>query len=398
MTVATDYLSIHVLHSPPPCNPNRGEDGAPKTMPLGNTQRYILSSQAQKRAAREHYAAHGQIDRNDLATRSRQHHLAVAQALIDAHNVAPERADVMARLIMDILNVGTDNLFKALDDIDGKNLLFLCAHEVQAIAQIAIAHHDLLDDLATRALEYLAMDAKARKAYKALPTKRELAPIAGDLVRQIKEAKLGDVALFGRMMATLTELSVDGCVQVQYAISVNPAPRSGYKGDKGWVAVYGEPDFFSAVDDLNPNGAGHIGHRVMASPCYYRYANIALHELKALVGDDSAAMHMAREFCRAFAMTLPTGYKTATAHQCAPELVLLRRQPHGPLSFAPAFEAPIEQSGGIAKVAAQKLLAYEQALVNNFDYISASRAIAGMPDVVGDAGVPLSVAVDRVLA
>jgi len=318
--------------------------------------------------------------------------------LIDAHNAPPERADIMARLVMDILNVGTDNLFKGLLEEDGKNLLFLCAHEVAAIAQIAVTHHALLDDLTTRALEYMAMDVKARKAYKALPTKRELAPIANDLVRQIKEASLGDVALFGRMMATLTELSVDGCVQVAYALSVNPAPRSGYRSDKGWVAVNGEPDFFSAVDDLNPNGAGHIGHRVMASPCYYRYANIALHELKALVGDYDAAMQMARAFTRAFSLTLPTGYKTATAHQCAPDLVLLRRQPQGPLSFAPAFEAPIEQSGGIAKTAAQRLLAYEQHLVNMFDYNSDRRAVTGTPFIVGDSGEPLSVAVDRVLS
>lgn len=396
--MATDYLSIHILHSPPPCNPNRGEDGAPKTMPLGNTQRYVLSSQAQKRAARQYYAAQGTLPRESLATRSRCHHLEVAQALIDTHNAPPERADIMARLVMDILNVGTDNLFKGLLEEDGKNLLFLCAHEVKAIAQIAVTHYPLLDDLATRALEYMAMDKAARKAYKALPAKRELAPIANDLVRQIKEASLGDVALFGRMMATLTELSVDGCIQVQYALSVNPAPRGGYRSDKGWVAVNGEPDFFSAVDDLNPNGAGHIGHRVMASPCYYRYANIALHELKALVGDDDAAMQMARAFTKAFSLTLPTGYKTATAHQCAPDLVLLRRQPQGPLSFAPAFEAPIEQSGGIVKTAAQRLLDYEQYVVNAFDYRSDCRAITGTPFIVGDAGEPLSIAIGRGLS
>jgi CRISPR system Cascade subunit CasC len=79
------------------------------------------------------------------------------------------------------------------------------------------------------------------------------------------------MALFGRMVATHPEKSIDAAVQMVHAFSTNIAAN--------------EFDFYSAVDDIQDReedsgaGAAMIGTMLYNSSCYYRYANLDINQL-----------------------------------------------------------------------------------------------------------------------
>ena len=336
------FIELHIIQSLPPSNPNRGQDGGPKSLNYGGSLRSRLSSQSQKRAAREWYSKNSRLPREQLAQRSRRWDTTLAPLL----TYLPEAdRSIAARLVLALFNTSADKLLKAALEPSG-NLMFLTAHEVSTIAAITEQHQALLTDLVQRVrdVERLVADGKTEKSYDSHPSKRELSALVKAL-GQVSAAVPGDVALFGRMMAQLTEASVDGCVQVADAISVNAITRS--KTRDGWKA--GEIDFFSAMDDIAPGeddreGAGMIGETTFTSPVYYRYANVCLSELIRLVGDDALAQQFAAAFLRGFAVALPSGMVASHAHMTRPEFILIQATTSQPYQHAPAFLNPINQA------------------------------------------------------
>lgn len=64
-------LEIHILQSFPPANLNRDENGMPKSTVFGGRPRARISSQCQKRVAREFYHTFSNLDKNLFAKRSK---------------------------------------------------------------------------------------------------------------------------------------------------------------------------------------------------------------------------------------------------------------------------------------------------------------------------------------
>lgn len=393
------FIELHIIQTLPPSNPNRGQDGAPKCVTYGGTLRSRMSSQSQKRAARLWYQQNLGIPREKLAARSRRWDDYLADALtIESGN--PMRQKIAARLVLAMFNVSVDKLlFTALKR--GDNLLFLSQHEVNTIAAIADQHGELIGGLVDRALDYqqLAQERGVEKLdkYDRHPTKKEVAALSRAL-GNISSAVPGDVALFGRMMAQLTETSVDGCVQVADAISVNPTIRS--KTADGWRV--GEIDFFSAVDDItlttdDLGGAGMIGESTITSPVYYRYANLCFSELVRLVGDESVASQFAAGFINGFVRALPSGYVRSHAHNTLPDAIIIQATSHQPYTHAPAFlEAIGGPDGGglsISRQAIARLLARHTEVSEIYNVAPEFAAAVGLSDHVAG-GVPLSVAID----
>lgn len=381
------FVELHVIQTLPPSNPNRGRDGGPKSAMYGGTLRARLSSQSQKRAARCWYREHGGIPREQLADRSRQ--WADELALM----IAPWAGDdalIIARMTLGLFNVGPDKILNEAIE-PGGNLLFLSAHEVSTIAAIAEQHQPLLIDLARRCHEMTELGTV--KNYDRHPTKKEVSPLTKALC-QISAHIPGDVAVFGRMMATLTETSVDGCVQVADALSVNAMPRA--KTVDGWMT--GEVDFFSAVDDRGTEtGAGMIGERAIVSPTYYRYANICTTELTRLVGDKATAAQFANGFLRGFIMALPDGMVRSHAHMTVPEAVIIRTCEHQPYCHTPAFLAAINEPDGGGASVSQRATAALISRINDTTEIYGTHAVYhGMTGLRSH--VPSAVPLDDALA
>ena len=204
-------------------------------------------------------------------------------------------------------------------------------------------------DLATRLERYeswMQLDAKAQKAdpFDQHPSKADLNKISKAIASELTGNIPGDIALFGRMMANMTETSVDGSVQVAHALSVNQIYRS--KPDKKWMV--GEVDFFSAVDDIAPtidsddSTTGMIGEISFTSPVHYRYANIAVKEVVKLMGDSDTAATAIEGFINGFVRSLPDGFSRQFAHQTMPEFVMIQVRKGCPYSLISAFEKPID--------------------------------------------------------
>lgn len=345
------FIELHLIHALPPSNANRDKSGAPKKIQYGGSWRARLSSQSQKRAARQHYGEWMAVDRKALAFRSRRHDQALASRLAFGDDADNCYGDLMvARFLLGLFNLKDENLIPAMLE-DSGNLLFLSEHELDTIAALAADHSVLLGDMLERARRYQeALDLNPKKApAPEKPSARDLQGIRkalGKLGQQVP----GDVALFGRMMASLTEANIDGCTQVADAISVNSFAMENTI--RGMGRVIGEVDFFTAEDDIEPmdesskEGAGHLGELPIVSPVYYRYANLNVTELARSIGDPELAQQFAKGFITAFCATLPTGYIRSRAHLTQPDYVQVQVTAAQPYSLAPAFQVPINSCAG----------------------------------------------------
>jgi CRISPR system Cascade subunit CasC len=405
------FIELHLIHALPPSNANRDKSGAPKKIQYGGSWRARLSSQSQKRVARQHYGEWMAVDRKALAFRSRRHDVALASRLSccctgflggDADNL------MVARFLLGLFNLKDDNLIPAMLE-DSGNLLFLSEHELDTIAAMAADHSVLLGDMLERARRYQeALDLNPKKApAPEKPSARDLQGIRkalGKLGQQVP----GDVALFGRMMASLTEASVDGCTQVADAISVNSFAMENTI--RGMGRVIGEPDFFTAEDDVEPmdesskEGAGHLGELPIVSPVYYRYANLNVTELARLIGDPELAQQFAKGFIAAFCATLPTGYIRSRAHLTRPDYVQVQVTAAQPYSLVGAFQVPINSCAGdedfvtqsIPHQAADALRQYQDRLASMYGDKSLYKSeVTTQP---GWFGMPLDEAIDGALA
>jgi CRISPR system Cascade subunit CasC len=352
------FISIHIIQSLPPSNPNRGRDGDVKSTRYGGILRSRMSSQSQKRATRMWYQQNSGLDRRQLASRSRLWAEPLAAELTWARDYQRES---IAAILLALFNSGAENIFA--NAIAQQNLLFLAEHEVKKLAMLAEHHGELLCDLVDRLAAYKVFmretpdpeievpDAepdspkakkekkKAKKAdFSQHPTKAEIKPLISAIGKELNDSIPGDVALFGRMMSSLIETSVDGSVQVADAISVNQMEQT--KTTEGWRS--GQIDFFSAKDDLGAEtGAGMIGEVSFSCPVHYRYANVAAHEVERLMGDREAAMASIAAFIKGFVMSLPSGMQTSFAHATLPDFVLIQVGDTAPFSLVSAFLAPI---------------------------------------------------------
>src|SRR5712671_533258 len=127
------------------------------------------------------------------------------------------------------------------------------------------------------------------------------------------------------MLADLPENNVDAACQVAHAISTNKIHSM-------------EMDYYTAVDDLKPDdtaGADMIGTVEFNSACFYRYANLDLHQLKVNLQDDAdLTKKTAEAFLKAFVNAIPTGKQNTFAAQQKPSLVFAVVRTGGPMSLA----------------------------------------------------------------
>jgi CRISPR system Cascade subunit CasC len=117
-----------------------------------------------------------------------------------------------------------------------------------------------------------------------------------------------------------------------------------------------EMDFYTAVDDLNPEdtaGAGMMGFTGFDSACFYRYARVDLNQLVANLNDDTSLTRSTVEgFLRAAVAAVPSGKQNSFAANNPPSLLLaVVRQDGMGWSLANAFERPVWARGNEGLVA-----------------------------------------------
>lgn len=340
-------IELHILQSFPVSCLNRDDVGAPKTAVFGGVNRARLSSQSLKRAIREFAqdnlpAARFGGERTKLiveplAAALKKHGVTDAAVAIEhAKNIADKLAKLDAKAGDDAPKVGT--------------LTFLAPSEIDSIAADVAA--------------FVATNPKSKDYEK-------------NLDKSCKKAGLldgADIALFGRMVASLPSLTLEGAAMFGHALSTHRSDN--------------DLDFYSAVDDRKSKdddaGAGMIGTLEFSSAVYYRYAalNLGLLADAAHLGKLSANERHAvvDAFIRATLQAVPGARKNSMNAHTLPGYVLGTYKSSGqPVQLINAFEQPIAARSGLLSVSVETLKAHHAQLKKTWD-ITCDTEVA-LPDV-----------------
>lgn len=358
-------IELHILQSFPVSCLNRDDVGAPKTAIFGGVTRARISSQCLKRAIRLH-AAELQ-PRLYAANRSRLFTSEVTNLLKER---VPDEAQALAKCAAHYLGK-----LDPKDDAKVKTLMFLSPAEYGRLADLLAGlpsdeRKDLCDAVGKISPEELekaegeesseepkeqtAPKAKAKEKEKPLTAKQFTSKVSKILKSPIKRMfgegfvkDAADIAIFGRMVASDHSLTVEGAGLFSHALSTHKADN--------------DIDFFSAVDDLQPQeeaGAGMTGVLEFNSATYYRYAALNLDllfnqptaTLACFGGAEhkSARRDIVDAFVRGVVLAVPGARKNSMNAHTLPDCVLgLVREKGQPLQLVNAFEKPVSPKNGL---------------------------------------------------
>jgi len=347
------FIELHILQNFAPSNLNRDDTGNPKDTEFGGVRRARVSSQALKRAMRNHQAFKDSIQ-TDIGFRTRYLTRKLNDLLSDSKKSAEECASISRAIAA--LYTSKKGKMDADDPERTTVPIYLAVSDVEWLKTEILKQWDsLLDASKVQITEDDDSDdneGKDKKKKKKVKLPAALSDIVGGLIkRTAKQAGAPDIALFGRMLADRPETNIDAACQVAHAISTH--------------RVNMELDYFTAVDDLqkdDESGAAMIGVIAFNSACFYRYARLDWDLLvKNLDGDKELARKTVDGFLRAAALAIPSGKQNSFAAQNPPDFLLgVVRKDGQSWSLANAFETPVKigRDGGLMSASIEKLTAY----------------------------------------
>ena len=326
------FMEVHVIQSIPFSNINRDDVGIPKTGIYGGTIRARASSQSYKKNIRERFKKY--FPESELGVRTR------------------ELTDMFKNKLIEILQ---DPDVKTAGDINDKNIKDAVAAILER-SEIEKKDKEKKDKekkdketkkvmifLSNKAVEelcrttlLLGLDEKNAKT-----KANELFGTSDlkDVYKNILKNNLSmDVIMFGRMVASNPDINVDACVQVAHTMSTH--------------AVQSDTDYFTAVDDLCTNGAGHIDNADFNSATVYRYASVDVKGIfdefkNASMTPEDKKEYIAKSvslFLKEFVFAMPNGKMNSFANHTMPEFVYVTFRTDEQVNMAPAFEKAISPS------------------------------------------------------
>lgn len=293
------FVQLHLLTNYPPSNLNRDDTGRPKTALVGDATRLRISSQSQKRAWRTSEVFETSLA-GHLGTRTKMMGVEAFKALRNAE-VSEKKAREWAKSIAQ--KFGTLKSDKKTENDEDL--------QIEQLAHVSPEEREAIDTLVKTC------------------AKRKSEPTEDELKLLCKPKTAVDIAMFGRMLAESPAFNMEAAVQVAHAITVHKS------------AV--EDDYFSAIDDLNAKGAGHIGERGYGAGLFYLYVCINRELLKDNLGDDDALTAKALEaLIHAITKVSPTGMQNSHASRAYASYVLAEKGDQQPRSLAQAFLKPVK--------------------------------------------------------
>jgi len=316
-----NFLNIHVLISHNPSCLNRDDMNMQKSAIFGGKRRVRISSQSLKRAMRksDYYTEHlGQP-----STRTKR-----LNDVVNAMQAALGK------------KYTEETITRSVEWISGKSDINVDVTD-DAIAPWVI------DEVA-----YICQEINAGEA-EDLDQKK--------LEKKIKKDSMGlrqaigqavDVALSGRMATSglMSEVGkVDGAMALAHTITTH--------------AVDADIDWFTAVDDFQELGSGHLDTQEFSSGVFYRYASINLKQLQTNLGGASRerVLEIGSHLVHMLSTIVPTAKQQSTAAYNLADLAMVSFSDM-PISLANAFEKPVEakHDSGFLKPSIDELLSYWQ--------------------------------------
>lgn len=321
------FVQLHVLTHYPPSNLNRDDTGRPKTALVGDALRLRISSQSQKRAWRTSdvfetaMAGHIGTRTKELGPELYKAMTAAGTPDKDARAWARAIAEKFGKLKAEKKADKADKAEKA----DKADKAEKAGKGEKAADKAEVSYTDLqIEQLA----HISPQEWEAAMALALACAERKSAPQAEELSLLTQPRTAVDIAMFGRMLADAPQFNVEAAIQVSHAFTVHKAQV--------------EDDFFSAVDDINPRGAGHIDERGYGAGLYYLYVCIDRELLKAnLGGDEALAAKGLAALVEAITKVSPTGMQNSFASRAYAGYVLAEKGSQQPRSLSQAFVDPV---------------------------------------------------------
>jgi len=378
-----NHLELHMLQSVPVSCLNRDDLNSPKTAIFGGVQRARVSSQCWKRAIRE-YAK----DSNSQSFRGNRTKLVIEKMknCLMENKINETDSQALSFCIghylakIDPKDTSKVKTLLYLSDIEYKNIadkisnlskdkqsILIQAYSTVDISKIS--DDDISDEQdASSESEGDADKIKTKKSKDKISPKqfskiisKGLKPVFKDYNKSSLSNDAADIALFGRMVANDANINIDGAAMFSHAISTHK--------------VDNEIDFFTAIDDLQPDeeaGAGMMGTLEFNSASYYRFAALNLDmladesHLSAMSLDDRKKI--VETFIKSTLMAMPGARKGSMNGNTLPGYVMcvVRSEGH-PIQLVNAFERPVNDKNGVFDKSVELLKAEYNKLKTTWD-------------------------------
>jgi CRISPR system Cascade subunit CasC len=317
-----NFINFHILISHSPSCLNRDDMNMQKSAIFGGKRRVRISSQSLKRTMRKspYYAQH------------------LGEATIRTKRLA-DLKDILAKRLSERFDASL--ILKTLTILAGKDLSAEVAVDGDAVAPWAVEEVAWFCEQVKKAEEQKLDDKVLTKQLKEQAEAMRKA-LAGGL----------DIALSGRMATSglMSELGkVDGALAVAHVITTH--------------TVDADIDWFTAVDDLQELGSGHLDTQEFSSGVFYRYASLNIAQLQENLGKASRekALEIATHVLHLMATVVPSAKQQSFAAHNLADLAMVSFSDI-PVSLANAFEEPVKPGPGFVKPSVKSFHEYWQAV------------------------------------
>jgi len=381
-----NFINFHVLISHSPSCLNRDDVNMQKTAVFGGVNRVRISSQSLKRAMRKsnYYESHlGQA-----STRTR-----------DLEKITPLFVEKLRNEFDPSLVAKTMELFVRAKTADeesetdvqedttgGESKKLAVApwalEEIRALCGI-VKDISLTDDEVNKAKEKAAKQKGKKKKSEqefiddALAKKR--AKVVQDKIEVVRKAIASalDIVLSGRMATSGLMTTVDGSLAVAHAITTHAVEPQ-------------DVDWFTAVDDLQEKGSGHLDTQQFSSGVFYRYASLNLKQLQVNLGllsdmksketpeSRKRALEIAKHAFHMLATVVPSAKQQSFAAHNRADFAIVSFADQ-PISLANAFEQPVKcdyKNAGFLKPSVKMLADYWARINKAYSLEEEARAFA----------------------
>lgn len=319
-----NFINFHILISHSPSCLNRDDMNMQKSATFGGKRRVRISSQSLKRTMRKsgYYQQH------------------LGEASIRTKHLSDLKTKLVERLAG---RFDADLIQKTLTLLSGKDLKTEVSMDGDAVAPWVVEEVAWFCDQVKKGEEQKLDDKALTKQLKE----------QSEAMRRSLASGL-DIALSGRMATSglMSELGkVDGALAMSHVITTH--------------AVDADIDWFTAVDDLQELGSGHLDTQEFSSGVFYRYASLNIAQLQENLGNASRekALEVASHLLHLMATVVPSAKQQSFAAHNLADMAMVSFSDL-PISLANAFEEPVKagNGGGFLKPSIKAFHDYWQAV------------------------------------
>lgn len=352
----TPFIQIHTLTPYPAVLLNRDSQGFAKRMPFGGAIRTRISSQCLKRHWRVDSGPYSlsTIDGIELSVRSRAHFDEITKALIkEGHD-----EDTVVQVVVKMKDLLLPKSSKKKDqETKEKKMQIITLGEPER----RYLHHEAREIvLRATALGQEGQEPKKKttKGKKAAPSTPASEAFAERVTKEWKENLQGlyqgaglASAMFGRMITSDILARKDAAVHVMHAFTTHSEET--------------EIDYFTAVDDLVPDGSAHINTTELTSGLFYSYVVIDVPLLVSNIEGCPRSKWMnhrtplvgevLRRMIHLITTTSPGAKVGSTAPYSNAQFLMVEMGAAQPRTLANSFLTPVPLGPGLLERSAQAL-------------------------------------------